>query len=86
MTIKNTLHQALAYVQSTHLGSAEALALLGALREEIANPEDPDTFSLIFAVERSIEAGGCPFEIETAFKEYEEQRKGKPLVNSLQSP
>jgi hypothetical protein len=78
MTTKNTLQQALAYVKSTHLGSKEALSLLVALREEIGKPEEPETFAVLFAVERAIEAGDCPFEIETAFEEYAEQRKGNP--------
>jgi hypothetical protein len=78
MTKDEVLRLALTYVQSTHLGGAEEFELLGAIRGALSKPEDtetmPDSSGVLFAVERAVENGDCPFEIEQAFDDYEAGR------------
>ena len=81
MTKDEALKLALKYVESTHLGGPDAFELLDALREAISQTENetelPDTFGVMFAVERAVDNGHAPWDIVSAFEEYEEARKAR---------
>lgn len=86
MTKDEALKLALKYVESTQFGGPDAFELLDALRGSIAqtehDPELPDTFGVMFAVERAVENGHAPWDIVSAFEEYEEARKAKSKARS----
>ena len=75
MTKDEALKLALDYLERHAI--IDGIPARDAIREILAQPKHPDTFGVLFAVERSVESGNCPFEIEAAFEEYEEARKAR---------
>lgn len=51
----------------------------------VAQQQEPDLTSLLFAVEQAVKNGHCPWEIEAAFHEYEAARRAAPVAQQPQA-